>query len=139
MIKFMVVVMTFLLFAAPGCAYFKQFMCSPTAAQVEAANVGKAVISTLLVAATVYTGGNAIVTLLNQNAIPVFDKVVAGYCVLQSEWDSAANALELANSKTDQLAAAVQTKAPMMKAGALKVSPTLDVNGAIEVVKRVVW
>jgi hypothetical protein len=122
-----------------GCATVKNFLCSPTDAQKEAANVGKAVVSTLLVAATVYSGGNAVVGLLSQNALPVFDQVVAGYCVAQTQWDSAVKALELAANQTTQLAQSEQPKSGF-KAGQMKVATTnLDVNGAIDYIKVVKW
>ena len=121
-----------------GCATVKGFFCSPTEKQIEAANVGKAIVSTLLVAATVYTGGNAIVSLLSANALTVYDRVVAGYCVAQSEWDTATQALKDASEQTDKLAAAAQPKAPL-KSGKLKITPNTDVKGAIDFVETIKW
>ena len=72
-----------------GCAAVNSFLCSPTAAQTEAGNVGLALAQAALAAASVYTGGGAIVTALAGQAIPVFRKVVAGYCVAQSDWNTA--------------------------------------------------
>jgi hypothetical protein len=138
MSKYFVTILMSLVILLGGCAYVNQFLCKPTDAQREAANVGKAVVSTLLVAATVYSGGNAVVSLLNQNAIPVFDQVVQGYCVAQTQWDSAVKALELASSQTNQLAAAQQPK-QMMKSGQLKVANGMDVNGAIDFIKVIKW
>jgi hypothetical protein len=128
--KFLIVLMSVMLFG--GCSYLNGFLCNPTAKQTEAANVGKAVVSTLLVAAVVYSGGNEVVSLLNQNAIPVFEKVVQGYCVAQSEWDTAVAAVELAANKTNEIAAASQP----FKA---KPTPVVDVTNAIDIIKPVRW
>jgi len=81
-----------------GCAGINQFLCNPTSAQVEAANVGKAVASTILSGATYYSG-NAVVALVSTYAIPVYDRVIAGYCVAQSEWDAATAAIQEANNQ----------------------------------------
>jgi hypothetical protein len=86
-----------------GCAAINQFLCNPTPAQIEAANVGKVVADTIISAASYYTG-NAVVALISQNAIPVFNKVVSGYCVAQSEWDAAVGALQTANKQVNALA-----------------------------------
>jgi hypothetical protein len=121
-----------------GCAWTKGFFCNPTEKQIEAANVGKAVVSALLVAATVYTGGSAVVTLLNASALTVYNKVVAGYCVAQADWDAATQALKDASAQTDKLAAAAQPKAPL-KSGKLKITPNTDVKGAIDFVETIKW
>ena len=81
-----------------GCADINQFLCSPTPSQTESANVGKAVASAILAGATYYSG-NAVITLVNTYAIPVYDRVIAGYCVAQSEWDAAVAAIQEANNQ----------------------------------------
>ena len=81
-----------------GCASINQFLCSPTPSQTESANVGKAVASAILAGATYYSG-NAVMTLVNAYAIPVYDRVIAGYCVAQSEWDAAVAAIQEANNQ----------------------------------------
>jgi len=81
-----------------GCAVINQFLCSPTPSQTESANVGKAVASAILAGATYYSG-NAVMALVNAYAIPVYDRVIAGYCVAQSEWDAAVAAIQEANNQ----------------------------------------
>ena len=81
-----------------GCADINQFLCSPTSSQTESANVGKAVASAILAGATYYSG-NAVMALVNTYAIPVYDRVIAGYCVAQSEWDAAVAAIQEANNQ----------------------------------------
>ena len=55
-----------------GCASVNSFLCSPTPAQTEAANVGLALAQAALAAASVYAGGGEIVSALATQAIPVF-------------------------------------------------------------------
>ena len=81
-----------------GCTGVNQFLCSPTPSQTESANVGKAVASAILAGATYYSG-NAVMALVNTYAIPVYDRVIAGYCVAQSEWDAAVAAIQEANNQ----------------------------------------
>ena len=76
-----------------GCAAVNSFLCSPTPQQTEAANVGLALAQAALTAATVYVGG-PLVGALSSQAIPVFQKVIAGYCVAQADWDVAVAALQ---------------------------------------------
>lgn len=83
-----------------GCASVNSFLCKPTAQQTEAATVGETVAQSALVAASTYVGGEAIVTALATVAIPIFKKVVAGYCVLQAEWDTAVNTVATAQTTT---------------------------------------
>ena len=76
-----------------GCASVNSFLCSPTPAQTEAANVGLALAQAALAAASVYAGGGEIVSALATQAIPVFRKVVAGYCATQADWNTAVEAV----------------------------------------------
>ena len=76
-----------------GCASVNSFLCSPTPAQTEAANVGLALAQAALAAASVYAGGGEIVSALATQAIPVFRKVVAGYCSTTAEWNTAVEAV----------------------------------------------
>ena len=87
-----------------GCAAVNSFLCSPTAAQTEAAQVGLALTQSALTAASVYAGGGAIVTALTNQAIPVFQRVVAGYCSTTAEWNTAVETLAQAQPATKALA-----------------------------------
>ena len=95
-----------------GCTGVNQFLCSPTSSQIESANVGKAVASAIL-AGTTYYSGNAVVALVNTYAVPIYDRVIAGYCVAQSEWDAATAAIREANNQaTDQGTKALKLAGP---------------------------
>ena len=83
-----------------GCASVNSFLCSPTPAQTEAANVGLALAQAALAAASVYAGGGEIVSALATQAIPVFRKVVAGYCATQADWNTAVEAVAQAQPAT---------------------------------------
>ena len=85
-----------------GCTAFNNFLCKPTAAQTEQANIGLAVAQVILVAAASYTG-SGVAALVSTQAIPVFQKVIQGYCVVQAEWDAAVSALTTANTQTKAL------------------------------------
>jgi hypothetical protein len=87
-----IVAMVCISFLSIGCAAFNQFLCSPTNQQTEAANVGLSLAQAALVAIGVYTG-NPVVTVISQQAIPIFEKVRQGYCVTQAEWDQAVTAV----------------------------------------------
>jgi PBP1b-binding outer membrane lipoprotein LpoB len=95
-----------------GCSAVNSFLCKPTANQTLAANVGVALIQAALTAASVYTG-NPIALALSSNAKPVFDKVVAGYCVAQVDWDNAVATLQQAQTQPD-MAAKMISKAKAM-------------------------
>ena len=98
-ISLMIVAMLFC-----GCAAVNSFLCSPTAAQTEAAQVGLALAQAALTAASAYAGGGAIVTALTNQAIPVFQKVVAGYCSTTAEWNTAVETVAQAQPTTKALA-----------------------------------
>ena len=83
-----------------GCATVNSFLCSPTPAQTEAANVGLALAQAALAAASVYAGGGEIVSALATQAIPVFRKVVAGYCATQADWNTAVEVVAQAQPAT---------------------------------------
>ena len=83
-----------------GCASVNSFLCSPTPAQTEAANVGLALAQAALAAASVYAGGGEIVSALATQAIPVFRKVVSGYCSTTAEWNTAVEAVAQAQPAT---------------------------------------
>lgn len=136
----LVAVIAFGLLLAPGCATIQaatspitNFFCHPTTSQVQAANIGKAVAQAILVAAGTYIGGPVIAAISTQ-AIPIFDKVIAGYCVLQADWDQAAAALAAANTQTK--AVALSKGAP----GKFKAAtgPT-DIDNDIAVIQAVQW
>jgi hypothetical protein len=110
-----------------GCAAVNSFLCKPTPAQVEAANVGRAVAQSILVAASAYSGGNPVIALVSANALPVFDKVLQGYCVVQAQWDSAVIAVQDADSQMQSLA---WVEKAMRPAGAAK---------QVEYLKSVRW
>jgi len=101
--KFIAILIVALMFTA--CTSINNFLCKPTDAQTAQANVGLAVAQTVLVAAASYTG-SGVVALVSAQAIPVFQKVIKGYCVVQAEWDAAVEALTAANTQTKSLAKA---------------------------------
>ena len=96
--KKLVLVLVVLAMVLIGCKTINSFLCSPTAQQTEQANIGLAVAQAALTAAAAYVGGGAIVAALSSQAIPIFQKVVQGYCVLQSEWDTAVNTVDQAQA-----------------------------------------
>ena len=95
--KLIGVTVVFLLLA--GCATVNGFFCSPTQSQTAAADTAKAMAQVILAGVASLTG-NPIVTLISINALPVFDKVIQGYCVAQADWDSAVTALQQASQQT---------------------------------------
>ena len=97
--KILVVLMAMMMLLT-GCASVNSFLCSPTPAQTEAANVGLALAQAALAAASVYAGGGEIVTALATQAIPVFRKVVSGYCATQADWNTAVEAVAQAQPAT---------------------------------------
>jgi len=98
-----VVVLAIMCVLFGGCKYLNSFLCTPTAAQTEGANVGLALVQAALTAASVFVGGGAVVTALTQFAIPTFQKVKDGYCATQAEWDAATTALDQAQASTKAL------------------------------------
>ena len=98
-----------------GCTAINNFLCKPTAAQTEAAQVGLALAQAALVAASVYVGGGTIVTALTNQAIPVFQKVVAGYCVIQADWNTATETVAQAQPATATKAMAVNPAIQMLR------------------------
>lgn len=111
------------LLMAGGCSGLNQFLCHPTDSQTEAANVGMAVAQSILSGLSYFTG-NPVVSLVSVNAIPVFQRVVQGYCVAQDSWDAAVTALA---------AAQAQAKAQ----GGAKAFP--KVQGQIQYLQSVRW
>ena len=109
-----------------GCAAVNSFLCKPTDQQTLAANVGVALVQAALTAATVYTG-NEIIAALSSQAKPVFDKVIAGYCATQAEWDKATTVLQQAQAQPDMAA-------KMLKAGQAK-----HVENPISFIGSVQW
>jgi hypothetical protein len=91
-----------------GCAAINQFLCHPTDSQIAAANTGYAMAQSVLAGTSSLTG-NPVVALLSANAIPVFQQVIAGYCVVQAEWDSAVAALQDAANQTATTKAMVKS------------------------------
>ena len=81
-----------------GCTAINQFLCKPTAAQAEAGQVGLALAQAALTAAATWVGGSVIAGALANQAIPVFQKVVQGYCVAQAEWDTAVSTVSQAQA-----------------------------------------
>ena len=98
--KKLLVVLMAMAMLLTGCASVNSFLCSPTPAQTEAANVGLALAQAALAAASVYAGGGEIVSALATQAIPVFRKVVAGYCATQADWNTAVEAVAQAQPAT---------------------------------------
>ena len=80
-----------------GCAEINKFLCSPTAAQIQAANVMEALAQAAIVAASTFTG-NPIIAGLSQYAIPTAQKIQQGYCVTAEQWTQATNAIAVANT-----------------------------------------
>ena len=87
-----------LAFALTSCTAVNQFLCKPTAAQTEAGQVGLALAQAALTAASTWAGGSPIAGALAGQAIPVFQKVVQGYCVLQADWDAAVSTVSQAQA-----------------------------------------
>lgn len=111
--KKLTVVFLILALMFTGCTAINNFLCKPTAAQTEQANVGLAVAQAILVAAASYSG-SGVAALISSQALPVFQKVIQGYCVVQSEWDAAVAALTAANTQTKSLTKATMKAAPGM-------------------------
>ena len=92
-----------------GCTAINQFLCKPTPAQQEAAQMGKFVAQALAEAASTYID-DPVVKLVATVALPVFDRVLAGYCVVQEEWDDAVAVVEVANDQAKARSRAPSTK-----------------------------
>jgi hypothetical protein len=113
-----------------GCTAVNQFLCKPTEAQVEAANIGKAVAQSILVAAAAFSG-NAVVALISQSALPVFNQIQQGYCVTQAQWDAAVAALKDANAQTTAVA--------MTRKGMKAIPTQTDITNAINSIVDTRW
>ena len=120
MIKKFVVCMMLIAFALPmvGCAgtsnpitSVTNFFCKPTAAQVQAAQVGEQLAQVALTALATLTG-NLEAAALSQVALPLFQSVVSGLCATQANWDAAVNALTQANLQPVVQAASTKALAP---------------------------
>jgi hypothetical protein len=95
-----------------GCgagAYINKFLCEPTPEQFEAAQMGKFVAQAVADVASTFVD-DPVIKLVATNAVPVFDKVVAGYCVVQEEWDDAVAIIKVANDQAKSRSRAPSTK-----------------------------
>jgi len=96
--KFAIIIVV-LAMVVSGCGGFNQFLCNPTTAQTEAANTLKAMAEAVLAGVSSLTG-NPVVTLISANVLPVANKVISGYCVLQADWDTAVSSLQQAATQS---------------------------------------
>lgn len=74
------------------------FLCNPTPAQQQAAKVGIAIIQIAFGLGAAYFGQGQLASLVD--AQKIYDRVVSGYCVTQTQWDTATAAVVEAQAVT---------------------------------------